>query len=298
MNILVTGASGMIGSALTPFLTSRGHHVVKLVRSGARPDIRSAHWDPAAGKIDLKGAGPLDAVVHLAGETIGSRWTAERKRRIRESRIQGTRLLCEALGRLSQRPRTLISASAVGFYGDRGEEWLEEESGAGQGYLAELSGDWEAATATATRSGIRVVHLRFGIVLAPRGGALAKMLPAFKWGLGGKLGGGGHYWSWIAIDDVLGAIQHILKAGTLNGPVNAVSPNPVSNLEFTRTLGRVLRRPTVFAVPRFALELLFGEMAREALLSSARVKPAKLLADGFEFLFPELEPALRHLLDR
>jgi hypothetical protein len=295
MDILVTGASGLIGTALEPSLTANGHRVVKLSR-GTVPDRPGATWDPAEGKIDLSKAGPLDVVVHLAGETIAQRWTAESKRRIHDSRVNGTRLLCEALVKLSKPPRLFVSASACGFYGDRGAEWLDESSTPGTGFLAEVSREWEAAAAPAIERGLRVVHLRLGIVLAAQGGALKKMLPAFKLGLGGRLGGGRSYWSWIAIDDVVSAIHHVLATESLSGPLNVVSPHPVTNLEFTGTLGRVLRRPTIFAVPRFAVELLFGEMGREALLASFRVKPSKLIGAGFNFRFPELEPALRHLL--
>ncbi len=298
MRILITGASGLIGSALTPFLTTRGHQVVKLVRSGPHSNAGLPSWDPAAGEINLNSAGTLDAVVHLAAETIGSRWTKEKRRRIRESRVNGTKLLSEALARLPKPPKVLLSASAIGFYGDRADEGLDEQSHAGQGFLAELSREWEAAAAPARERGIRVICLRLGVVLSSRGGALAKMLPAFKCGLGGRLGDGRQYWSWISIEDVLGAIHHALATDGLIGPVNAASPNPVTNLQFTKTLGRVLHRPTVLGVPRFAVELLFGEMGREALIASSRVNPAKLLATGFQFQYPELEPALRRILDQ
>lgn len=297
MNILISGASGLIGAALVPFLNSRNHRVVKLVR--ARPDASlgvSAAWDPSVGDIDLTGAGSLDGVVHLAGESIAQPWSKETKRRIRDSRVNGTRLLCEALFQLPQPPRILVCASACGFYGDRGDEWLEETSGSGCGFLAEVSQAWEAATASAVTRGLRVVHLRLGLVLAKEGGALAKMLPVFRAGLGGRLGDGRAYWSWIALDDVLRVIDHALAADALAGPVNTVSPNPVTNVQFSRTLGRVLHRPSFLTVPRFAVEWFLGEMGREALLASFRVRPAKLLASGFQFQFPELESALRHLL--
>lgn len=297
LNVLVTGASGLIGSALVPFLTTGGHHAVPLQRS-AMVSSAGPTWDPSAGRIDVGAGGPFDAVVHLAGESIGERWNAAKKRRIRESRVGGTRLLCEALAKLPQPPRALVCASATGFYGDRGDEWLDETSERGKGFLADLAGEWEAAAKPAVERGIRVVHLRFGIVLAGKGGALAKMVPVFKFGLGGRLGDGRGYWSWIALNDALGAIHRALADESLRGPVNAVSPHPVTNAEFTRTLAKVLGRPAIFPVPRFAVELLFGEMGREALLASVRVRPAKLLANGFAFRYPELEPALRHVLGR
>ena len=292
MQVLVTGASGLIGSAVASALESSGHRVVKL-RRGEGPGTT---WNPAEGKIDLAPSLPLDAVIHLAGESIGARWTAERKRRIRESRVAGTRLLSETLASLSPRPKVLVCASATGFYGDRGDEWLDESSSNGSGYLAEICRDWEAASSPADAVGIRVVKLRFGIVLARQGGALAKMLPAFSLGLAGRLGDGRQYWSWIALEDATAVLLHALTCESMRGPANAVSPQPVTNREFTTTLGRVLRRPTFFAMPRFAVNLLFGEMGREAMLASCRAKPAKLLASGFQFCSPDLETALRRTL--
>jgi uncharacterized protein (TIGR01777 family) len=292
MNLLLTGASGLIGSALVAALESEGHHVTKLRRAGRGGPT----WDPAAHAIDLSSAPSPDAVVHLAGENVGARWTPERKRRIRESRIGGTRLLCETLAQLPVPPRALVCASATGFYGDRADEWLDETSPPGAGFLAGVCRDWEAATASAKSAGIRVVQVRLGIVLAGQGGALAKMLPAFRLGLGGRLGDGRQFWSWIALADVVRAVEHALGNPDLHGPVNVTSPNPVTNREFTAGLGRVLRRPACFAVPRLAVNLLFGEMGREALLASARVRPARLLGGGFQFRFPDLEAALRSAL--
>ncbi len=292
LNILVTGASGLVGSAVVAALESEGHRVTRLRRDGGAGPT----WNPAAHTIDLTPAPPLDAVIHLAGESVGARWTAGRKRRIRESRIGGTRLLCEALGRLPVPPRVLVCASATGFYGDRAEEWLDETSPSGAGFLAGICRDWEAATAPAEAAGIRVVPLRFGIVLAGQGGALEKMLPPFRLGLGGQLGAGRQYWSWITLEDVVRAVNYALNNPDLHGPVNVTSPNPVTNREFTAALGRVLRRPVFLAVPRFAVSLLFGEMGREALLASARVRPARLLASGFQFRCPDLELALRSAL--
>lgn len=291
MNILVTGASGLIGGALCPALEGAGHRVARLKRGDASPC-----WNPASGSIDFGQSPNIDAVVHLAGENIGARWTAERKRRVRESRVNGTRLLSGALAQLSPAPRALVCASATGFYGNRAEEWLDESSPSGAGFLAETCRDWEAAAAPAAASGIRVVHLRFGIVLTRRGGALAKMLPAFRLGLGGRLGDGRQFWSWIALDDAVAAILHALDCESLRGPVNAVSPEPATNKEFTAALGRALLRPAFFAVPRVAVSLLFGEMGREALLGSTRVRPARLAASGFQFRFPGLDAALREAL--
>ncbi|MEY2410593.1 MAG: uncharacterized protein QOF48_3263 [Verrucomicrobiota bacterium] len=292
MNILVTGASGLVGSPISAALQSDGHHIEKLRRQeGAAPV-----WNPNAGTIDLGSSPAFDAVIHLAGENVGKRWTAERKRRIRDSRVAGTHLLSETLAKLATPPRVLICASATGFYGDRGEEWLDESSPAGAGFLAGVCRDWESAAAPAVSAGIRVVHLRFGIVLAGQGGALAKMLPAFRLGLGGRLGDGRQYWSWIAIEDVVHAVRHVLENQELRGAVNVTSPNPVTNREFTAALGRVLKRPTFFVVPRRVVSLLFGEMGREALLSSARVRPGKLLASGFRFCSADLDAALARAL--
>jgi uncharacterized protein (TIGR01777 family) len=298
LNILVTGTSGLIGSAVVPFLTAGGHTVVKLSRQRAGERGASAGWNPAAGEINLTQAGAIDAVVHLAGESVAQRWTPQAKQRIRESRVAGTRLLAAALARLPQPPKVLVCASATGFYGDRGDEWLDESGTQGRGFLADVVRDWEAAAAPAVESGIRVVHLRFGIVLGLNGGALKKMLPAFRVGLGGRIADGRAWWSWIALDDVLGVVHQALTNASLRGVVNAVSPTPVTNEGFTEALGRVLHRPAIFPVPRFAVELLFGEMGREALLASFRVKPVRLVESGFRFSFPDLEPALRHLLGR
>jgi len=279
-------------------MEARGHRVIKLVRGSASDPSGKAAWNPDEGQIDLSLAGNLEAVIHLAGEPIAQRWTPDVKRRIRDSRVNGTRLLSEALARLPAPPKVLVCASATGLYGDRGEEWLDESSNPGHGFLAETCREWEAASASAYAAGIRVVYLRIGLVLSPKGGALARMLPVFRIGLGGRLGDGRAWWSWIALDDLLEVIQHVLTNDSLHGPINAVSPNPVTNAEFTNALGRVLCRPTLFPAPRFALELIFGEMGREALLPSFRVMPAKLIEEGFKFRFPDLEAALRHLLGK
>jgi uncharacterized protein (TIGR01777 family) len=296
MKILITGSTGLIGSELCSFLTANNHQVLRLVRrTPAGSD--EIGWEPSSGKLDTGALEGIDAVIHLAGENIaGGRWTAERKRRIRESRINGTRLLAQALGRLSNPPRSLISVSAVGYYGNRGEEVLVEENGPGTGFLSDLCREWEKATEPASAKGIRVVIPRLGIVLSSKGGALAQMLPVFRLGIGGRIGSGRQYISWIAMDDLLGIFNHAIHCESLRGPVNVVSPNPVTNLEFSKTLGRILSRPVLFAMPSFAARAVFGEMADQALLASARVSPAHLKDSGYPFRFPELEAALRHAL--
>jgi uncharacterized protein (TIGR01777 family) len=298
-HVLVTGSSGLVGSALTPFLTTGGRRVTRLVRSEPQPEEDNVAWDPATGRIDASQLEGLDAVVHLAGESIaGERWDASTKKRIRDSRVQGTQLLCETLAKLEQPPKVLACASAIGYYGSRGETWLREDSAAGTDFLAQVCQAWEAATEPARRRGIRVVQLRFGIILSPAGGALAKMLTPFRCGAGGVIGNGQQYMSWIALDDVLGAIYHALMSETLAGPVNVVSPNPVSNRDFTRALGRALRRPTLAPLPAFAARLAFGEMADALLLASARVEPKRLLDSGYQFRFAKLEGTLAHLLGK
>ncbi len=297
MRVLVSGATGLIGSALVRGLSADGHAITPVVRPSAKGRPDGVLWDPEAGTLDINGLEGHDAVVHLAGENIaGDRWTPERKARIRDSRVGGTRLLCDSLRRLDRPPRVLVCASATGYYGNRGREVLREESPPGEGFLAEVCREWEAATEGAARKGLRVVNLRIGMVLSPEGGALAKMLPAFRAGAGGRIGSGEQYMSWIALPDLVGVIRHALSSASLDGPVNAVAPQPVTNREFTKTLGRVLGRPTVALLPAFAARLLFGEMAEELLLSGARVEPAKLLSSGYRFLHPELEGALRGML--
>ncbi len=298
MRILLTGSSGLIGHALISFLTADGHKVVRLTRSETRASGRHISWDPVAGTINTDDLGGFDAVVHLAGESIVGRWTPEKKARILESRVKGTRLLCESLAHLRKRPIVLVSASAIGFYGDRGDRMLDEESSAGSLFLSKVAKAWEAATEPARRDGIRVVNLRIGFVLSPAGGGLAAMLLPFKLGIGGRVGSGRQYVSWIAIDDVVGAISHAILSDSLRGPVNAVAPHPVTNREFTKTLGRVLWRPTIFPLPAFAAHLVMGEMADELLLASTRVEPKRLLTSGYEFKFPQLRDALRHVLEK
>jgi hypothetical protein len=269
------------------------------VRSKSQaPSKELVGWDPDARYIDAAGLEGLDAVVHLAGEPIaGGRWTALRKARIRDSRVQGTRLLCEALSHTSRPPATLVCASAIGFYGNRGDEALTETSAGGQGFLAEVCRDWEAAAEPARQKGIRVVNSRFGVILSARGGALAKMTTPFKLGLGGVVGSGRQYMSCIALDDCVAAILHGLGTDGLRGPMNVVGPIAVTNYEFTKTLGRILRRPTVIPMPAIAARLAFGEMAEELLLSSTRVEPRKLQESGFQFKHADLESALRSALE-
>jgi uncharacterized protein len=299
MRILITGSTGLIGTALAPLLSSRGHEVIRLVRPGSASGADVVHWDLRSGTIDAAALEGLDGVVHLAGENIAAgRWTVKQKERIRDSRVRGTSLLSESLARLARPPRVWVSASAIGYYGNRGDELLREECPPGSGFLPEVCIAWEAATKVAEDRGIRVIHLRSGMVLSRAGGALAKMLPVFRIGAGGVIGNGRQYMSWIALDDVIGAIHHALTTDRLRGPVNTVAPAPVTNREFTKALGRVLSRPTPFPLPTFAARLALGEMANELLLASQRAEPTRLIVSGYQFRFPDLEGALRHLLEK
>jgi uncharacterized protein (TIGR01777 family) len=297
MQVLVTGATGFIGSHLVPFLAGRGHAVQRVTRRPSHPG--DVAWNPAHGEIDAGSLQPPEAVVHLAGENIADdRWTDAKKQRIRDSRVKGTQLLSETLAGLRQRPRVLVSASAVGYYGHRGEEVLTEESGSGKGFLAEVCRQWEAATQPALQAGIRTVHLRNGLVLGADGGVLRTILLPFRLGLGGPVGSGRQYWSWISLTDMLHVIVHCVGTETLSGPVNAVAPNPVTNKEFATTLGHVLNRPTLIPVPEFAARLALGEMANELLFASARVVPARLHTSGYGFTHAALDAALRDLLQK
>jgi hypothetical protein len=292
----VSGATGLIGEALTQRLAPDGHDVVPFVRRPARPGEQAIGWDPARGTIDRAALEGFDAVVHLAGENVFGRWTAAKKRRIRESRVTGTRLVSETIAGLERPPRVLLAASAVGYYGDQGAAELTEQSPGGDDFLAQVARDWEAATAPARQRGVRVANLRFGVVLARSGGALAKMLPAFRLGVGGPIGSGAQYFPWIALPDAVGAILYVLATDSLAGPVNITAPHPVTQLDFVRTLGRVLRRPAALPVPPIALWLAFGREAAAFMASGQRVLPARLVAAGYRFRFGELEPALRALL--
>lgn len=271
---------------------------MRMVRRAPAQD-NEVRWDPDSGTIEKSALEGLDAVVHLAGESIASgRWTAEKRKRIRQSRIKGTSFIAQSLATLMDPPKVLISVSAVGYYGDRGEEQMDEESGSGNGFLPEVCREWENATATAAERGIRVVIPRIGVVLSATGGALGLMLPIYRLGVGGKIGSGNQYMSWIAIDDMVGLIHHALNCESLQGPVNAVAPNPVTNSVFSKTLAKVLSRPAIFVLPAFAARLVFGRMADEALLSSCKASPARLMESGYEFSYPHLEGALRHVLHK
>ena len=296
MKIVVSGSTGLIGSALTSALTRRGDKVVPLVRRRVTPGEQALTWDPERGTIDRTGLEGTDAVIHLAGENVFGRWSPAKKQRIYDSRVNGTRLVSDALAGLHRPPATLLAASAIGYYGDRGEETVTEDSAPGEDFLAHVARDWEAATAAATRAGIRVVNMRTGVVLTTAGGALPKMLPAFRLGLGGPVGSGNQYLSWIVLDDIINAILHLLGNPNLVGPVNMTAPTPLTNRDFAKTLGKVLGRPAVVTVPAFALRIAFGTDGAAMVQSGQRVLPARLVASGFRFSFREVEPALRHLL--
>lgn len=291
MRILVSGSHGLVGKALIRSLTSDGHEIVRLVR-GKPAGTDEIEWHPNEGRIDAAALEGLDAVVHLAGESIASgRWTDEKKRAIRDSRVKGTALLSDALARLTHPPSVFVSASAIGYYGDRGDELLTETSAPGKDFLSGVCVEWEQATKPAVEKGIRTIHARFGIILDAKEGALAKMLTPFRMGIGGRIGDGKQWMSWIDIEDVVNGLKFLIES-PVSGPVNFVAPNPVKNAEFTKTLGRVLSKPTLFPVPAFGARLAFGEMADALLLSSQRVKPGVLQ----HFAYPTLDSALRHLL--
>lgn len=297
MKILVTGSSGLIGSRLMKLLGAKGHEPIAMIRDPESEDPRAIYWNPEKGEIDSARLEGFGAVVHLSGENIADkRWTTEQKRKIRTSRIDSTKLLAKTLAQLQNPPQVFITASAIGYYGDRGSEELREKSPVGIGFLANLCREWEDAAQSAQAAGIRVVKMRFGMVLSPDGGPLAKMLKPFRMGFGGPLGTGQQYMSWISIDDACDAVHYAIIIDTLKGPVNVVAPSPVTNAEFTKVLSKVIGKPANFAAPAFILKLIMKGLADEILLSSAKVVPDKLLNAGFEFKTPKLEPTLRRLL--
>ena len=295
MKVAIAGASGLVGSALIPVLKHLGAQITRLVRSS--PKAGEIEWHPNQDEVSSRILEGFEVIINLAGENIaGGRWTDDQKRKIRDSRVNGTHLLAEAIAKLSKKPRVFVCASATGIYGDRDDETLDEQSESGGGFLAGVCREWEKATEPAIKAGVRVVNLRFGPILSREGGMLAKLLTPFKMGMGGKVGSGKQYISWVAIEDAIQAIKLAIEDASIHGPLNIVSPNPVTNEEFTKTLGHVLNRPTALAMPAFAARLAFGEMADEMLLASQRVIPKKLLGAGFCFRFPELEPTLKQLL--
>jgi uncharacterized protein len=296
MKIAITGSTGMIGSALVPALQAKGNETVRLVRSDPTPG--DARWNPETGEIERDKVAGIEAAVHLAGETIGTRWNAEKKRRIMESRARGTWLLAETLASLEARPQVMVSMSGVGYYGAVRDDLLTDVSSAGTGFLAEVCRAWEAGTEPAVEAGIRVAILRMGVVLSAKGGALANMLTPFKLGLGGPMAGGWRWLSWISLDDTVRAIMHALTDESWRGPRIVATPNPVTNRDFARTLGRVLGRPAFAPLPAAPLRLAFGEMADEALLASQRCEPERLVASGYAYTQPELEGALRRALGK
>ena len=296
MKVAVTGSSGLIGSSLISFLSEKDITFSKILRENPKEDEIS--WTPEDGDWNSAFDEGIDGIVHLAGENIASgKWTKKKKEKIRSSRIEGTKRLCEHILKLPTTPSVLVCASAIGYYGDRGMEFLNEGSSRGSGFLPDVCVGWEEATESVSKAGIRVVNVRFGVVLSKDGGALAKMLTPFKIKMGGKIGSGTQYMSWVAIDDVTGAIYHTLVTDSLKGPVNVTAPNPATNKEFTDTLGKVLNVPTVMPMPAFAAKFAFGEMAKDLLLASTKVAPKRLADSGYEFQYPELENALKHILD-
>lgn len=295
MKIAVTGATGLVGQALLPALQAKGHEPIIISR---HPPAGGVRWNPAQGNLDASTLSGCQAAIHLAGEPILGRWTKARRQAIRLSRTQGTRLLAESLARLKPAPKVLLSASAIGYYGISPEGEIDESAPAGKGFLADVCRAWEAATAPAEEAGIRVVHLRIGVVLSPHGGALAQLLPIFRAGGGGPIGAGQRRMSWIGLPDLVGSILHALETESLQGPLNLTSPHPVSNAAFSKALGEALQRPALLPVPPLALKLLYGQMATETLLSDAAIVPRRLTQSGYQFAHPELPEALKAVLDR
>ena len=297
MKILISGASGLVGTATTEALRADGHTVAHLVRPGGKAEAGNVRWDPNGAYVDLAAMEGADAVIHLSGASIGGgRWTHERKGLLRGSRLGTTRVLVDALAQMKRKPRVFLAASAIGYYGSRGDEVLTEASSNGTDFLAQLTRDWEVESLRAESTGIRTVLLRFGVILSMRGGALPRMITPFKFGAGGRLGSGRQWMSWVALEDVMGVMRTALADERYRGPVNVVAPNPVQNADFTRGLASAVRRPALFPAPAFALRIVLGEMADELLLVSQRVKPAKLTAAGFQFRYAELQDALRAIV--
>ncbi|MEO8434325.1 MAG: TIGR01777 family oxidoreductase [Pyrinomonadaceae bacterium] len=297
MKVLIAGSSGLVGSAVTRSLAKKGAAVTHLVRTTPDPGKQEVEWHPNKGELDAADMEGFDAVINLGGESVAEgRWTEEKKKRIRDSRIQGTQLLSKTMAKLSAPPKVFLCASATGLYGDRGNEIVDESSPAGKGFLAGVCREWEEATQAATSAGIRVVNLRFGPIFSSEGGMLARLLPPFRLGVGGKIGSGDQYMSWVAMDDVVGVINFALEKDAVRGPLNVVTPNAVTNAEFTKALGKILSRPTFLMVPAFAARLAFGEMADEMLLASLRAVPKRLSEAGYTFKYPELEGALAGLI--
>jgi uncharacterized protein len=295
-SILVSGVSGPIGSALLPSLKAQGYRITRLVRAGAASTDQIA-WDPAK-PISPDAVSGFDAVIHLAGESIMGRWTESKKKAIRDSRTVATRNLAQALAQTKSKPQVFICSSAIGYYGNRGDELLNEGSTPGAGFLADVCREWEAATQPAANAGIRSAQIRTGVVLSAKGGAVGQMVTPFKLGVGGRIGAGRQWMSWIDVHDMVGGIQHILNTDRLHGPVNMVAPKPVTNAEFTRTLASVLSRPAIFPIPVFVIKLIFGEMGETVLLGSQRVEPAQLAASGYSFRFNDLRASLANLLKK
>lgn len=298
MKVLISGASGLVGSELFWSLHKQGHEIVRLVRTVANISGVDVLWDPKTGLADPERLEGFDAIVHLAGENIAGRWTEKKKARIRESRVSGTQHLSNAIAKLKSPPKVFVCASAIGFYGNRADQVMDEQSAPGTGFLPDVCKEWEAATKPVSDTGIRTVNLRFGVILSPKGGSLKLMLPPFKMGVAGIIGDGKQYFSWVALDDAIGAIEKAISDASLLGPVNVVAPEAVTNSVFTQTLGDVLMRPTVLPMPAFAARLAFGEMADALLLASTRVAPKKLQAAGYTFKLPTLDAALKKLLSR
>jgi len=298
LKVIISGATGLVGSALAPILRANGNDVIRLVRKKNSTSCCDVYWNPDKKILDSSIFTDADAIIHLSGENIAGRWTRSKKEKIRHSRVNITQFLSTTVSELKEPPKVFIGASAIGYYGNRGSETLTEESPPGTGFLSDVCQAWEEATKPASEKGIRVINLRIGMVLSNKGGALAKMIPPFKLGLGGIIGSGNQYWSWISLDDLMGIISFLITADSLSGAVNAVTPNPVTNKEFTEVLGQVLKRPTIFPLPAFVAQLAFGEMANDLLLASTRVEPMKLMKSKYCFQHPTIKNALNAIFEK